>query len=1124
LGYQSKYAQAEEYQRQALAIRRKVLGENHLDTAWSLDYVAGALYHQGKYADAAKVRLEALAIRRRTPGQDLSIAETLFYLGGDMSRQQKYAEAAEFHRQALEIRRKVLGERHALVAETLGYLGGAMFQQGKYAESAAFHRQAFEIRREVLGEQHPDTAQSLHYVAGNLLLLGRYAEAAELHRQALAIRKQVLGERHPDTLETLNFLARDLAKLGQHAAAEPLYRQYLKLCRQVHGEEHVLTARALNNEAVGLMQLGRFAEAVPLCRQSILIHRNVQGVQHLEVGIALHNLAKNLEFLNQFAEAEALLREALHINRLGRGEDYANILSIRSNLAWNLDAQGKYADAEKLYRQALEGRGKLQGEQHAEYALILNNLAVNLDHQGKHAEAEALHRQALTIHRKVLGNRHPHTAQSLAHLALNLQKQDRYGEAEPLLREAVDIYRASLGEMHPETGDGLNSLAMNLVRQGKDAEAETFYRQAVAGFETTRLRVGTSGLERAPYTARRSPFADLAACLARSGKVEEAFRFAEAGLARGLLDDLSASAPVQAETDEQQRARVRAARLNELDRLILPLLIAHKLTEADKTRLGELTKEREKLQTDLAREVAERSRREVFTLDRIQKQLTADTALVFWIDVEGDHWACVVRHSGRPAWVRLTGSGDKGAWTAGDDLSSRLRDSLASGEADWRPLARRLARQRLEPLQPALAAKDQLPAVHRLIAIPAGRMAGVPLEALTDRYTISYAPSGTLFARLHEQHRSFHQPSLLALGDPAFTAPAHTSPPLPEHGLLLTLVLPDGNAGKAGLRSGDVLLRYGEQKLTKLADFKPAAGGESISVRIWRDGQTLDVQLKPGKLGAALHREPAPQALRQQRDFDTLLASRSRDEAKPLPGSRYEVKALQTLFSSAEVLLGSDASEQRLDELAAAGRLRDFRVLHFATHGQINPTTASRSALLMARDRLPDPVEQGRRGRKVYDGRLTVAAIASGWQLDADLVTLSACETALGPQGGGEGLLGFSQVLLHKGARSLLLSLWKVDDTATALLMSRFYENWLGKREGLKKPLPKAEALREAKAWLRQLPGAERDRLAAKLVKGELRGTEVAARPVLRPKEEAAQTPYSHPRYWAAFILMGDSD
>jgi CHAT domain-containing protein len=223
------------------------------------------------------------------------------------------------------------------------------------------------------------------------------------------------------------------------------------------------------------------------------------------------------------------------------------------------------------------------------------------------------------------------------------------------------------------------------------------------------------------------------------------------------------------------------------------------------------------------------------------------------------------------------------------------------------------------------------------------------------------------------------------------------------------------------------------------------------------------------------------------------------------------------------VLLGSEASEQKLDDLAERNRLTGYRVLHFATHGQVDPNAASRSALLLARDRLHDPTEPARPSGMVCDGRLTVAEMAA-WQLDADLVTLSACETALGPQGGGEGLLGFSQVLLHKGARSLLLSLWKVDDTATALLMTRFYENWLGRRKDLREPMPKAEALREAKSWLRTLPRGERDNLAADLVKGELRGTVVEGKPVVRLPKGRADEPYAHPRYWAAFILLGDPE
>src|SRR5207247_1857629 len=78
--------------------------------------------------------------------------------------------------------------------------------------------------------------------------------------------------------------------------------------------------------------------------------------------------------------------------------------------------------------------------------------------------------------------------------------------------------------------------------------------------------------------------------------------------------------------------------------------------------------------------------------------------------------------------------------------------------------------------------------------------------------------------------------------------------------------------------------------------------------------------------------------------------------------------------------------------------------------------------------------------------------------IDADLVVLSACETGLGKDAGGDGLLGFAQAFLSAGARSVVLSRWQVDDVATALLMVRFYQNLLGKREGLKKPLGRYDA------------------------------------------------------------------
>ncbi len=984
--------------------------------------------------------------------------------------------------------------------------------------AAAAHGADDEPWKRVLKGDDARKAAELQKQIDDLSAVGKFAEAVKPAIQLFDLRQRMQSDKHWETVNAR--VQRDMVK---HAAAQ-----------SAANRNALVTAIKQMEEAERLYHRTRYADAEPLYRQALAIRRKVLGEQHLATAESLNNLAANLYAQGKYIDAELLFRRALAISRKLQGEQHPDYATRLSNLATNLLAQGKHADSELLLRQALAIRRKELGEQHADTATCLNNLASNLGAQRNYADAEPLFRQAMAINRRTLGEQHPRTASALHNLAYNLDEQGKYTDAEPLFRRALAIERRVLGEQHPGTAQTLADLALNLYAQGKYAEAEPLFRAAAASFEMARLRVSTTGFERASFGAKRSPFAAFAACLARLEKPADAWSAQESDLARGLLDDLSTRLPPSLDPKQQQRQQIRAARLDQLDRLLPPLLTAQKLSDAERKQRDRLSQERDALQTELTQDAAELARREVFALDRIQKQLPADAALVSWIDHQaspkaadprGDHWACVVRHKGTPSWFRLSGSGDKGGWTDTDNLLfPRLYSSMARGEAEWRLLARRLYQQRLTPLKSALRAEGGLPAVRRLIVVPAGWTAGVAIEALTDDYLISYAPSGTIYARLREQHRPTHDPALLALGDPNFAIPtAEAPPPLPDHGVLLTLVLPDGNAYKAGLRSGDVLLRYGEHELKTFADFKPAASGEPVPVRVWRDGKTLAVRLPAGKLGVAASREPAAEAIHQQRELDGALAGRTRDKIKPLPGSRYEVKSVQALFPRATVLLGSEASEQKLDELAEHHRLQDYRVLHFATHGQMDANAASRSALLLARDKLPDATQQARLGRKIYDGRLTVAEIAA-WQLDADLVTLSACETALGPYGGGEGLLGFSQVLFQKGARSLLLSLWKVDDTATALLMTRFYENWLGKRKELKEAMPKAEALREAKNWLRTLHRLERDTLASNLVKGELRGTVVPGKPVVPLTKEAADMPYAHPRYWAAFILLGDPE
>ena len=355
-------------------------------------------------------------------------------------------------------------------------------------------------------------------------------------------------------------------------------------------------------------------------------------------------------------------------------------------------------------------------------------------------------------------------------------------------------------------------------------------------------------------------------------------------------------------------------------------------------------------------------------------------------------------------------------------------------------------------------------------------------------------------------------------------------PAAPPQGLLILAVTPGSLAARIGLHPGDILLEYNGKKLTAAADLTPPAARDRVPIKLWRDGKGLQGRIPAGKLGVAVDKRPLAQALAAWRQQESNLLTLGRgDDWQPLPGTRLEARTLAALVPRTTTLLGSNASQQKLAALAAADQLKGFRLLHLATHGQANSARPELTALILAQDHLPDDTAAAQAvlaGQKPLDGRLTVATVLADWHLDADLVVLSACQTGLGKDTqSGEGMVGFTQALLQKGARSVLLSRWKVDDAATALLMARFYENLLGSRKGTK-PLGRAAALAEAKGWLRGLTRAEAEKQLAALVDGVPRGERgsiKAALPTRRsdvPKSE--DRPFAAPYFWAAFVLLGD--
>src|SRR5262249_29602064 len=148
-------------------------------------------------------------------------------------------------------------------------------------------------------------------------------------------------------------------------------------------------------------------------------------------------------------------------------------------------------------------------------------------------------------------------------------------------------------------------------------------------------------------------------------------------------------------------------------------------------------------------------------------------------------------------------------------------------------LRTRLHGQRLAPLE------KHLRGVRHLLVVPAGPMSAVPVEALTDRYTVSYVPSASVFARQAEQHRPLQASSLLVLADPVFARPTAKPPAAPPYGLLILSMTPRSLAARIGLRPGDVLLEYNGTKLSKPDHLKYPDSDERIALKLWREGKTL---------------------------------------------------------------------------------------------------------------------------------------------------------------------------------------------------------------------------------------------------------------------------------------------
>jgi len=403
--YQSlgEYGRASALLEQALATRRRELGEAHADVALSYNQFGNALRLKGDYAAAETALRRALTLHQRLLGPDhATVAADRHDLAIVLADRGDYAAAEPLLRQALATQRERLGAQHVDVAKTLSGLGYLMTAKGDLRESERLYREALVMRRALLGSFHPDVAQSLSAVGTALNRLGDYPAGLKLHREALAINQRLYGAEHPVIVTNLSNIATGLARSDDLPGAERMLRQSVAMARKTLGPEHVSTAVGLNNLAVVLGRQKKYAAAESLMREVIAIRVKSKGPEHADVASGLHNLGN---FVNQL---------------------------------------GDRAQAERLHRQALAMRRKLLSPEHQEVASSLNGLGEVLRDRGKYAAADSALRQSLAIRRKLLGDAHP-DVQVTARNLLDLYR--RWGRAE----RADPAWATLAGGMPPAT-------------------------------------------------------------------------------------------------------------------------------------------------------------------------------------------------------------------------------------------------------------------------------------------------------------------------------------------------------------------------------------------------------------------------------------------------------------------------------------------------------------------------------------------------------------------------------------------------------------------------------------------------------------------------------------------------
>ncbi|MCP4701588.1 MAG: tetratricopeptide repeat protein [Gammaproteobacteria bacterium] len=954
-----------------------------------------------------------------------------------LQKAKKYAKALERYQQAATGKCQDKSKR---AADAWRRIGGIHRKQRRPGKAEQAYQKSLAVQdKKAAGQEDKSLALTLDGLGALYESQHKYASAKPLYRRALEIWEKTLGAEDAYTATRMNALALLCMKLGEYQAAAPLFKRALAIREKVYGPEHIYVAYSLNSLSRLYSKLNDYAQAEPLLKRALAIKEKARGPEHLDLAATLNTLALLYNNKNDYARAEPLYQRALAIRKKNLGPEHPDTATSSHNLGLLYSNLNDHERAEPLYLRALEIREKALGPEHPRVAATLNALALLYHHQGTdyYDRAESCYRRALAIWEKTLGAEHPSVATVRNNLAgLYSKQKDHAHAAENLYRDALAIQEKTLGADHPEAAVTLNNLAMRYNASGDYEHAEEFYLRA--------LQIAVTAEQPELLWLVQSNLANL---LARQNYPDAAIFLGKQSVntLQGLRVEISGMEKSLRRSFLKDKARVYeklADLLMEQGRLLEAQQVLVMLKEEEYFDFVDRDVEADLRETQADYNLLEKKQAQRYK--GVRQKLAALQQERKALEQNTERGA---KENARLAVLRAETASAKEAFGT---YFAHLKQESGQGRTAHEPEAEML--EGLKQLQSTLGNLGEgTVLLHYLMTASKLRI----ILTTADKQLAREAAAGK--TELNRKILEFHQ----ALQDPLKT-------PLTEaYGLYQWVFEPvaadlEQAGAKTLMLSLDGAMHY-------------------IPVAALHDGSQYIAE----RYATVTYTEAARGTLDRKPAARWRVAGLGLSDAVPgfipLPAVQAELEGIVRRSSDdadgvidGEVYLNQDFSAETMLDLLNA----NYPVMHIASHFVFEPGSEQASYLLLGN------------GEK-----LTLARIRRSYNFDnLDLLTLSACDTAMGELANGREIEGFGALAQNRGAKGVLATLWPVNDESTGQFMQALYSNYITQKSG------KAEALRLAQqAFIR----------------------------AGKKNEQAAGTPglpyhYARPYYWAPFILMGN--